>query len=228
MGRPRRVTTGDIIYHVLNRATARLQIFHSPADYQAFERLIIDARDKFDMRILAFCIMPNHWHMALWPHKDHDLSKFTGWLTLTHTQRWHACRHTAGQGHLYQGRFKSFVVESDNHLLQVCRYIERNAQRANLVHRAENWRWGSLWHRHNLASEHSVLLDDWPVKIPGNWIEHVNQPQTAEELNALRNCVKRGQPFGTTTWLSNTVERYGLQSTMRDRGRPPKTHKERS
>jgi putative transposase len=113
-------------------------------------------------------------------------------------------------------------------LLQVCRYVERNAQRANLVQRAENWRWGSLWHRHNRASEPSLLLDHWPVKIPNNWIEHVNQPQTTEELNALRNCIKRGQPFGSATWLSNTVERYNLESTMRTRGRPPKTQGERS
>jgi putative transposase len=113
-------------------------------------------------------------------------------------------------------------------LLQVCRYVERNAQRANLVQRAENWRWGSLWHRHNRASKTSLLLDHWPVKIPNNWIEHVNQPQTTEELSALRNCVKRGAPFGSATWLSNTVERYNLQSTMRTRGRPPKTQGERS
>lgn len=222
MGRPRRVTTGGIVYHVLNRATARSQIFQSPADYQAFEQLLIDARNQFDMRILAFCIMPNHWHMALWPRKDNDLSKFTGWLTLTHTQRWHAYRRTAGEGHLYQGRFKSFIVESNAHLLQMCRYVERNAQRANLAQRAENWRWGSLWHRHNRASESSALLDQWPVRIPDNWTEYVNQPQTTEELNALRNCVKRGQPFGSATWISSTVERYDLQSTVRARGRPPK------
>jgi putative transposase len=221
MGRPRRVTTGGFVYHVLNRATARSQIFYSPADYQAFERLLVDARDRFNMRILAFCIMPNHWHMVLWPRNDNELSKFTGWLTLTHTQRWHACRNTAGEGHLYQGRYKSFLVESDAHLLTVCRYVERNAQRANLVQRAEDWRWCSLWHQHNRTDEPSALLDSWPVSMPNNWIEQVNQPQTTEELNALRNCVKRGQPFGSASWLSRTVAHYDLQSTLRNRGRPP-------
>jgi putative transposase len=170
--------------------------------------------------------MPNHWHLALWPRKDHDLSRFTGWLTLTHTQRWHACRGSAGEGHLYQGRFKSFIVESDSHLLQLCRYVERNALRANLVQRAENWRWGSLWQRHHRMSQPSQLLDHWPVRIPDNWIDQVNQPQTTEELNALRNCINRGQPFGSATWLSNIVERYDLQSTLRARGRPPKSHGE--
>ena len=225
MGRPQRVSTGGFVYHVLNRATARSQIFHTPADYQAFEHILVDARARFDMRILAFCVMPNHWHMVLWPRKDNDLSRFTGWLTLTHTQRWHACRSTAGEGHLYQGRFKSFVVESDAHLLQVCRYVERNALRANLVERAENWRWGSLWQRHQRPNNPAALIGDLPIRIPDNWIEQVNQPQTTEELNALRNCVKRGQPFGSAAWVANTVERYGLQSTMHTRGRPPKTRK---
>lgn len=224
MGRPRRVSAGGIVYHVLNRATARSPIFLSPADYLAFERILVDARIRFDMRILAFCMMPNHWHMALWPRKDNDLSRFTGWLTLTHTQRLHACRGSAGEGHVYQGRYKSFAVECDSHLLTVCRYVERNALRANLVERAENWRWGSLWHRHNDRHTSTPLLDDWPVKIPDNWTGHVNQPQTAEELDTLRKCVRRGQPFGGATWMSNMVERYNLQSTLRTRGRPTKSH----
>jgi len=97
MGRPRRVSTGGFVYHVLNRATARSRIFHSAADYQAFERILVDARERFEMRILAFCIMPNHWHLALWPRKDNDLSRFTGWLTLTHTQHWHVYDGSAGK-----------------------------------------------------------------------------------------------------------------------------------
>ena len=225
MGRPRRISAGGIAYHVLNRASARSPIFLSPADYLAFENILGDARDRFEMRILAFCIMPNHWHMLLWPRKDNDLSKFTGWLTLTHTQRLHARRGSAGEGHVYQGRYKSFVVESDSHLLTVCRYVERNALRANLVERAEYWRWGSLWHRHYNQRTSSRLLDDWPVRFPDNWTVHVNQPQTAEELDALRNCVRRGQPFGSDTWMSNMVQRYSLQSTLRARGRPPGSEK---
>lgn len=221
MGRTRRVNAGGYIYHVLNRATARSLLFHTPSDYLAFERILIDARSRFDMRILAFCIMPNHWHLALWPRKDNDLSRFTGWLTLTHTQRWHAYHRTTGEGHLYQGRFKSFIIESDDHLLTACRYVERNALRANLVERAENWRWGSLWHRDNQSGTPALLLDHWPFEIPGNWTDDVNRTQTTEELKALRTCVKRGQPYGGATWSSTIVERYGLQSTMRTRGRPP-------
>jgi hypothetical protein len=88
------------------------------------------------MRLLAYCLMPNHFHLLVWPRADGDLSQFLRWLTVTHTQRWHAHHRTAGTGHLYQGRFKSFPVQSDEHFLTVCRYVERNALRANLVGRA--------------------------------------------------------------------------------------------
>ena len=108
MGRPKRATKGGQIYHVWNRANARMTIFEKDEDYEAFERIVMDAKERSEMRIVSYCLMPNHWHFVLWPVDDGDLSTFTGWMTLTHTQRWHAHRRTVGWGHLYQGRFKSF------------------------------------------------------------------------------------------------------------------------
>jgi REP element-mobilizing transposase RayT len=130
---------------VLNRANARLPLFQKDGDYAAFEQVLTEARQLYDVPVLAYCLMPNHWHLVLWPRADRDLSRFVGWLTLTHTQRWHAHYHTVGCGHAYQGRFKSFPVQEDDYFLTVCRYVERNALRAGLVPRAEAWRWGSLW-----------------------------------------------------------------------------------
>ena len=121
MGRPRRAAEGGVVYHVLNRANARMTIFETDGDYEAFERIIEEAVERFDMRLLAYQVMPNHWHQVVWPREDGDLSRYVGWLTLTHTQRWHAHRHSAGSGHLYQGRFKSFPVEGDGHFLTVGR-----------------------------------------------------------------------------------------------------------
>lgn len=115
MGRPHRTATGGLVYHVLNRANARMRIFQKDEDFDAFERIVAEARDREEMRILAYCVLSNHWHFVLWPRRDGELSRFMGWLTLTHTQRWHAHRRTAGQGHVYQGRFKSFPVEEDEH-----------------------------------------------------------------------------------------------------------------
>ncbi len=128
------------------------------------------------LRLLAYCLMPNHWHLVCWPRQDGELSDFAHYLTLTHTQRWHAHYHNVGTGHLYQGRFKAFPVAGNDHYLQLCRYVERNALRARLVKKAEDWRWGSLWHRQQ--AEHEVkLLTDGPVALPETWLAVVNQPQ---------------------------------------------------
>ena len=148
MGRPRRAAQGGLVDHTLNCANARLSIFEHDGDFTAFERLLAEAVTRYAMRVLAYCLMPNHFHLLLWPRGDGDLSQFMQWLTLTHTQRWHAYHHAAGSGHLYQGRFKSFPVQSDDHFLTICRYVQRNALRAGLAVQAEDWRWGSLarWH----------------------------------------------------------------------------------
>jgi putative transposase len=132
---------------VLNRSNGRQPLFCKEADYAAFERVIEESHAREPLRILAYCVMPNHWHWVVWPEPgaDRRVSEFFRWLTVTHTQRWHAHYHTSGTGHLYQGRFKSFPVETDEHLYTVLRYVERNAVRADLVARAEEWRWSSVW-----------------------------------------------------------------------------------
>ena len=137
MGRPLRAAEGGYVYHVLNRANARMTIFADDGDYEAFERVLVEAVERTGTRLLSYSVMPNHWHLVVWPRKDGELSRFVGWLTLTHTQRWHAHRHSTGSGHVYQGRFKSFPVAEDEHFFTLTRYVERNALRANLVKRAE-------------------------------------------------------------------------------------------
>lgn len=225
MGRPKRAADGGLIYHVWNRANARMTIFKKDADYEAFERVLQEAVQRTHTRLLAYCVLRNHWHLVVWPREDGELSRFTGWLTLTHTQRWHAHRRSTGSGHLYQGRFKSFPVQDDGHFYTVCRYVERSALRANLVDSADAWRWGSLrrW-KHGTPKEKS-LLAAWPLpRLPG-WLDHVNAPQTEAELTALRRCLERGCPYGDDSWSDQTVRRLGLESTLRPRGRPQKHNK---
>jgi putative transposase len=166
--------------------------------------------------------MPNHWHLIVQPRRDGDLSRFVGWLTLTHTQRWHSHYHTIGLGHLYQGRFKSFPVQEDGHLLTVCRYVERNPLRAGLVERAEDWRWGSLWRRERGDAEARTLLADWPTPRPRGWLRFVNAAQSPAEEEALKCSIRRGSPFGVETWVKDTGQRLGLEMTLRPRGRPKK------
>ena len=140
------------------------------------------------------------------------------WLTVTHTQRWHASHRTSGTGPLYQGRFKSFPIEEDDHLLTVLRYVERNALRANLVARAEDWRWSSLPRR--LRADPGEAPDRGPVALPANWLSFVNRPETEAELQRLRRSVVRGAPFGDVEWQRRTADQLGLQSTLQPRGRP--------
>src|SRR5689334_22926653 len=113
MGRAPRAAVGGLIYHVLNRANGRRTLIDKAADYEAFLRVLAEAQREHPVPLLCYCIMPNHWHLVLAPQRDGELSRFVGWLTRTHTQRWHADRHSAGSGPICQGRFKSFPVEDD-------------------------------------------------------------------------------------------------------------------
>jgi putative transposase len=197
MGRPKRAADGGLVYHVLNRSNAKMPIFKSEADYEAFERVLEEAVERSETRLLAYCVLRTHWHLVVWPREDGELSRFTGWLTLTHTQRWHAHRHSTGTGHVYQGRFKSFPVQEDEHFYAVCRYVERNALRANLVTRAEDWRWNSLYRwKYGTAKEKS-LLSAWPLPRRPAWLDHVNAPQTEAELGAIRRSFSEVVPMVT-------------------------------
>jgi putative transposase len=222
MPRAARIAPGGLVYHALNRAVARLPLFQKDGDYEAFERVLAEALQEHPTRLLAYCLMPNHWHFLLWPAQDGELTAFLRWLTNTHTMRWHAHYHTQGSGHLYQGRFKSFPIAADEHLYTVLRYVERNALRAGLVRRAERWRWSSLWRRLHPDGRPALALHPWPVPEPDNWVELVNQPQTEAELEAVRRAVARGCPFGTLAWQERTARRLGLEFTLRPRGRPRK------
>jgi putative transposase len=184
--------------------------------------VLAEAIQEFPTRLLSYCLMPNHWHMVIWPRKDGELTDFLRWLTHTHVMRWHAHYGTSGTGHLYQGRFKAFPMQTDEHFYTVLRYVERNALRANLVSRAEDWHWSSLWRRQFGNAESRQLLSDWPLPRPRDWLEFVNRPQSDAELTALRRSVQRGTPFGSTQWQVRTAKRLGLEWTIRPRGRPRK------
>jgi len=214
-----------MVFHVLNRGVGRRGIFEKDEDYAAFERVMAHALTAEPVRLLAYCLMPNHWHLLLCPKTDGQLGRFMQRLTMTHTRRWQEHYRQVGVGHLYQGRFKSFPVQEDAHFLTVARYIERNALRANLVARAEQWRWSSLWRRvgHGGDSGRVPLpLAIWPVQQPMDWLTWVNEPQSEKELEALRNAIAKGRPFGDEKWQASTTESLGLQSSHRRTGRPTK------
>src|ERR1051325_119078 len=137
MARQHRVSAGGYVYHVINRGNGKMKIFHKSGDFAAFVKLLEEARQRFEMRILGYCLMHNHWHLVLWPVKDKQLSQFMAWLSTTHVRRWREHRDDSAGGHLYQGRFKSFIVQEDEHFLVLMRYVESNPLRAKMVKRAE-------------------------------------------------------------------------------------------
>lgn len=222
MPRSSRCAPGGYVYHVLNRAVARMTLFEKEGDYEAFERVLREAHAQCPIRLLGFCVMPNHWHFVVWPEDDEQVTSFFRWLAHTHSMRWHAHYHTSGSGHLYQGRFKSFPVETDDYLYGVLRYVERNALRASLVESSSRWRWGSMWHRMSDVSPLRGLLADWPVPFPDDWARWVDAPQTEAELKAIRRSVVRGAPYGSERWMTQTATRLGLETTLRPKGRPRK------
>jgi putative transposase len=208
------------VLHVLNRSAKRAQLFFNDQDYCVFENLLRCALVRTPTRLLAYCLMPNHWHLVLWV-VGNEIPCFMHWLTLTHAKQWHKAHGTAGTGYVYQNRYRAIPVQTDTHLLTLLRYVERNPLRACLVARAEEWRWGSLWRRCNFRDDD--LLSPWPLPRPENWLEIVNIPETIAELEAIREAVKRNRPIGEPEWSAEAARLVKL--VMGGAGRPAKPNR---
>ena len=224
MPRAARASVGGVCYHVINRGNGRREVFRKDADYEAFMKAIAHACIEVPMRLLGYCLMPNHFHLAVWPINDGDLSRWMHWVLNTHVRRYH--RHYRSSGHIWQGRFKAFPVQENEYLLTMLRYVERNAQRAKLVRKAENWHWSSARHWLDSADRPTFLVNG-PVIRPTPWLRFVNQGVSDAELAALRHSVNRGTPFGSEPWVATTAKEMGLKSTLRPRGRPRKMVEEK-
>ena len=198
MSRSERVAPGGMVFHVLNRGVGRMKLFLKNGDFEAFERMLEKTLESRPMRVLGYCLMPNHWHLVLSPKAPLALSSFMHRLTTAHARAWQYSNGTPGQGAVYQGRFAAIPIQSDRHFLIVCRYVERNALRAALVDRAQDWPWSSLCRR---AQEGVVpWLAPWPVERAPTWTDNVNKPQTPAEVESVRRATRRGLPFGDDEW----------------------------
>lgn len=222
MPRTARLAIGNTVYHVLNRASGRATIFHSDKDYQHFEALLTEAKELIDMHILAYALMPNHWHLVLYPRNDGDMSEFMRWLTTTHVRQRRVATKSIGYGPIYQGAYKSFIVEKDKHLIDLIRYVEQNPLRAKLVRRAEDWQWGSLYRRTQGTSKEKKLLAPLPTTLPRNYLASVNEKYHNDTLDRIRSSIQKGTPYGAKEWVMHIVEKHHLESTLRPPGRPRK------
>ena len=227
MPRTARAVRPGVVYHVLNRGNGGGTLFHKPADFDAFLRVLTGALSRHPVDLFAYCLMSNHWHLVLRPREDADgrpaLAAMMGWLGVTHVRRHHEHYHTRGGGHLYQGRFKSFPVQDDRHFLAVCRYAEANPLRAAMTARAQDWPYSSVrWSAGLADGPPPVPLARWPVDRPSDWLACVNEPMPDAELVRLRTSARRGRPFGDEDWTGRTADLLGLAHTLRDAGRPRK------
>jgi putative transposase len=205
MARPPRIDLGDYVYHVINRSNSRVRIFDNDADYRDFEYLLNEVKETYDMRILAYAIMPNHWHMLLYPRKDGDLGRALHWLATSHARRHHTRKGTIGGGHLYQGRYKSFLVQEDHHLLTVLKYIERNPARAKLVSKPEIWRWGSAYRRIHGTQREQAILAESPTPLPRDYLQWINELEPTEELDEIRRSVNKEVSYGEVACVSAII-----------------------
>ncbi len=220
MPRTARIAPGGVIYHVLNRGVGRSKLFRTRKDHVAFQRCLLDTLAIQPMRVLGYCVMVSHWHLLLWPREDGELAQFMMRLTNTHVRRWLTAHDQVGTGHLYQGRYKSFPTQSDGHLTTVARYIERNALRAKLADRAELWPWSSLGQQ-LLPESLRIPLTPWPVERRSDWVQWVNGPQTAAEVEAIRACIRQDRPYGVDAWIKSAMRRLG----WREPGKPGRPRK---
>lgn len=223
MPRTARAIKAGLIYHVLNRGNARMTLFRKDEDFDAFERVLGQGLERYPVDLLTYCLMGNHWHLLLRPRTDEALGRLMGWIGVTHVRRHHAHYHSRGGGHLYQGRFKSFPVQGDEHFLTVCRYVEANPVRAGLVDRAADWPWGGYYARGD--GDKPFTLATWPVARPRNWSATVNRNLRANTLDQLRLSTNRGRPWGSESWVRATAKRLDLHHTLRNAGRPRKTRR---
>lgn len=183
-----------------------------------FLSLIGNAKALYPTKLYFYCLMPNHFHMVLAPEKLENLSKFMQWLMTSHVRRHHKKYETSG--HIWQGRYKSFIIQQDNHFLAVGRYVEGNPLRAGLVKSAVDWPWSS--HHETLGYRTRGLLDELPLELPPDWNLYVDQPQEDRELSKLRESLNRQSPYGSNEWQVTITKELGLESTIRPRGRPKK------
>lgn len=184
MPRPLRSFDGDAVLHVVNRGNDRRQLFASDRDYATFIGLMAWAQSRADLRLVAYTLMPNHWHLVVWPRRVAELSQFMRDVTGAHAAILRTESGTRGGGHVYQDRYHAFVIDSDPRYYRTLRYVEANPVRAGLVARAQQWRWSSLQER--LWERRLIADGPLPLPPPGQWAEVVNAALAPEDMTAIR------------------------------------------
>jgi len=227
MGRHPRPAGDGLIYHALNRGNNRAEVFDGPDDHEAFLHALDKARERYPFQLYGYCLMTNHFHLLLRPELGQSISRILQSLTVAHTWRYHKRHRTVG--HVWQGRFKSPVIQDDGHLLVVLRYIEANPLRAGMAADPKDYRWSSFpAHGHGapdpLLSPLPELeaLGRSPAERQRRWRRRVRTPQGDDEIGRVRESVRTGKPLGSPGWVEAKAHQLGVDLNPRPRGRPRK------
>jgi putative transposase len=227
MGRLPRATDDGLVYHAMNRGNNRADIFADDADHEAFLDSLRIAKDRYPFALFGYCLMSDHFHLLLRPGSGQSISRILQSLTVAHTWRYHK-RHSSS-GHVWQGRFRSPVIQDDDHLLVVLRYIEANPLRAGMVADLRDYRWSS-YGQHGMGLV-DTLLDSFPewehlgsseAERRRRWRVKLRSAQKQGELTAVRDSLRTGRPLGSPAWVEGVASRLGINLTPRPRGRPRK------
>jgi putative transposase len=204
-------------YHIINRGNRRESVFHDKDDYEKFMELLSIAKERYSIKIYAYCLMPNHFHLVIFTPKASALSQAMQWIGTSYV-RYYNKRYQIS-GHLWQGRYKSFIVQEDSYLLSLIKYVEANPLRAKIVKDATLYKYSSAYNRVNRIED---IMDTPPIELPNEWAEYINQKDTKTDLDTIRNSVNRQAPLGEEDWQMRVAQEYGLESTLNPRGRPLK------
>lgn len=183
----RNLPAGTVV-HVVNRGNDKRLLFERARNFEEFLELVAWAKAICPVRIVAYCIMSNHWHFVFWVEVEWDVSAFLHRLTTTHAKRWRRQTRSVGFGHVYKDRFKSSTIYNERYYYNCLRYVEQNPWRANLVNAPKDWRWSSLRER---IGKGRGILDSDPLGTPLGWVELVDSPLPECDVTEIRRALKR-------------------------------------
>lgn len=217
MPRIARLVVPGFPHHITQRGNRKMRTFFSSRDYQRYIGLIADEKNKAGVEIWAYCLMPNHVHIIAVPEAADSFcrlfrsahQRYTRYINMR--EEW--------QGHLWQERFHSFVMD-EQHLIAAVRYVEMNPVRAGLVDEPEQWRWSSV-HAH-LRGEDCQLVSVVPMlALINDWPGYLGSSATLDQVQSIRRHSRTGRPAGDDSFLRHLEDMTGRRLRRRRPGPKP-------
>ena len=225
MPRPARIQLEGLAYHIINRGNNRQDIFKGADDLDVYLKVIKRFKEKYSFKLYGYCLMDNHVHLIMEPTRPNTLSKIIQSITLSHIRLYHSKYKSSG--HLWQGRFKNSIIQTDEYLLQCLKYIELNPVKANIVSSPGDYRWSSYGF-HAFGQNVNKLLDKDPAYLSLAETDTARQKayrgfmkseQDESIVERIRKSIAGDSIVGSEGFIESLRERLSL-AKPRPRGRP--------